>query len=138
MLALFLKIQVLPESLSIGLFFAVSLFFSVLIGFAIDLIFASIAIFLKNGCWAALQIRSAVTSLLSGAVIPFRLMPTSLSKVLTLLPFGALANAPLSIYIGEADTFFLLTIQFFWLIVCWIIAIQLWGKAQERMFSFGG
>lgn len=132
-------INPLPASVSAGGLFSVSLFLSILIGFALDLIFASAAIRMKNGCWAAVQIRESITALASGALIPFSMFPARVGTVLAYLPLGSVANAPLTVYTGTAENPCLLILtQTFWAAALWTAARKGFHKSEERMISFGG
>ncbi len=133
-----LGIHPLPADFVCGLLFALSIALSASLGFAFDILFAAFAMKLKNGCWAAMMVREAVSSLFSGALIPFALLPWNLGEIFTLLPFGSIANAPLSIYIGADNPWQLIVLQIFWNVVLWIAAILIFRKSEERMISFGG
>lgn len=139
LLSPFFGINPLPSSVLAGMLFPVSLSLSILIGFALDLIFASTAIRMKNGCWAAVQIRESVTALASGALIPFSMFPGRAGTVLAYLPLGSVANAPLTVYTGTArNPGLLLLTQAFWAAVLWAAALNFFHKSEERMISYGG
>lgn len=139
LLAPLFGVDPLPDSAAAGGLFLASLFFSILIGFALDLIFASAAIRMKNGCWAAVQIRESVSSLASGALIPFSLFPWGIGTALSYLPLGSVASAPLTIYTGTAENpGRLVLLQAFWAAVLWAAALRLFHKSEERMISYGG
>lgn len=121
-----------------GLLSILSLVLSASLGFAFDILFASLAIRMKNGCWAALMVREALFSLFSGELIPFAVMPWNLGYLFELLPFGSIANAPLSIYIGTGNMGKLFLLQIFWNAALWFAAIWIYRKSEERMISFGG
>lgn len=110
---------------------------AIIIGFEIDIAFSSIAIRLKNGCWAAVQIRNAIIIVLSGQLVPFQVLPDKLAGFLMLLPFASIANAPLSIYVGGDYTVRIL-LQCFWAIVLGFVSYIMFTKAEEEMVSFGG
>ncbi|MGC6174333.1 hypothetical protein [Lacrimispora sp. 38-1] len=134
-----LSVSPLPASLSLGFLSLISLVLAVTIGFAVDLLFASLAMNLKNGCFAALAVREAVYSLLSGEMIPFSLFPEKLGTLFSLLPLGSVAHGPLTIYTGTAIfPTKVLALQLFWAVVLWILAIYVFEKSKERMISFGG
>ena len=128
----------LAQSALHGLLAFVSLALSASLGFALDFLFASLAMRLKNGCWAATQVREALFALLSGALIPFALLPPVLASVLELLPMGSIAHAPLSIYVGEGNPVSLLLIQAVWNLILWPLAMRIFRKSEERMISYGG
>ena len=133
-----LGISPLPASAArLGLF-AVSLLLSCVIGFGLDLLLAAFAMRLKNAMWAVNQIRDAIYNLLSGALIPFALFPGWAQWLLGLLPFGSVASAPLSIYIGLGQPWQLLGLQLFWAVAIWPLAHLAYKKGEEGMVSYGG
>lgn len=121
-----------------GIMFLLSLSLSISLGFAFDYIFAAFVIRLRNAHYTAYSIRVALVTFLSGAVIPFDFMPYSLAKVLEVLPFGSLASAPLLILTGNGNVASIISLQVFWNIVLWPMAVTLFSKSQERMVSYGG
>ncbi|MDF2886380.1 MAG: hypothetical protein K0R23_765 [Lacrimispora sp.] len=139
LLAPLLSVSPFPDSFSMGILSLISLVLAVTIGFAIDLLFASLAMNLKNGCFAALAVREAVYSLLSGEMIPFSLFPKKLGTLFSLLPLGSVAHGPLTIYTGTAHfPLSVLALQFFWAVALWALTIYVFNKSKERMISFGG
>lgn len=133
-----LGISCLPAGGLCGALALCSLALSASLGFALDLCFAALAMRLKNGCWAATQVREAVYELLSGAAIPFALMPVPVARALSLLPFGSLASAPLTIYVGTADPLPTLALQAAWNATLWPAALYVFRRSRERMVSYGG
>ena len=137
-----LDISLWPKSITHGLLALISLCFSIIIGFSVDFLFASLAMNMKNGCWAAIQIREAVFNLMSGAVIPLALFPWKLGQFFEWLPLGSIASAPLSIYIGSAGSAGMMAVillrQAVWSIVLWVLAGRIFKKSEERMTSYGG
>ena len=69
----------------------------------------------------------AITSLFSGTVIPFRILPFGLTRFFELQPFGSLGGAPLSLFVGTAEPKQIILTQLFWNAVIWPTAI-LWFK----------
>lgn len=119
------------------IFFILSFIISIIIGFEIDIIFSAIAIKLKNGCWAAQQIRNILIIMLSGQLIPLQFFPKIIKQILEILPFGSLANAPVSIYIG-GEYFYTIGIQCFWAIFMGFLSYIIFKKSEENMISLGG
>lgn len=73
---------------------------------------------------------TAVTSFLSGGVVPLAFFPKELLAVVERLPFAAMQNMPLSIYAGSvagADAARGIALQAFWL-----AALVLSGRAYMR------
>jgi ABC-2 type transport system permease protein len=137
-IAPFFDINPLPANPTSGGLFIVSLLLGVLIGVAFDFIFASLLVFLEQSVYALMQIRDAVSVLLSGAIIPLAFLPWGLGDALTWLPFASVASAPLRIYTNTGDPIFLLSLQVAWTIVLWPIAHALWNFNRERLVSHGG
>ncbi len=111
---------------------------TVCLGFAVDFLFVCLIIHMRNNAWAIHSLRSAVTLLFSGSVIPLGLLPFGLGNVLRYLPFGSLAAAPLSLYAGSALPADILVPQVLWNIVLWPLAALLFKLSKERMVSYGG
>lgn len=129
-----LGISVVPATM----WFFPSLLLCISLGFAIDFLFACLAIKLRGVSWLITVIRWAIVSLLSGTVIPFKLMPFGLDKVFALQPFGSLGGAALSVFTGISDPLSVILIQLFWNAVLWPTAIIVFKKSQEGMMSYGG
>ena len=129
-----MNISVLPQSL----WFFVSLPLSISLGFAIDFLFACLVIRVQNAAWLVETIRRGVTALLSGAVIPFALLPWGIGDVLALSPFASVAGASLSLFSGLESAKDVLPLQIFWNVVLWPLAVLLYEKGRERMVSHGG
>lgn len=133
-----LGISPLPASLGYGLLSLFSLAMSASLGFALDFLFASLAMRMKNGCWAVVHIREALFALFSGALIPFSLLPGPVAKVLAALPTGSIASAPLNLYVGLGDPMRLILVQAGWNLLLWPLARHVFHKSEERMISYGG
>ncbi len=133
-----LKLNLTNFIVNNGAVFALSLLLSVSLGFAIDYAFVSLVIKLKTAHYTAYSIRMALITFMSGAVIPFELMPFNFGRVLEILPFGSLASAPLLILTGNANMPRLILLQLSWNLILWPIAIHLFKSSQERMVSYGG
>jgi ABC-2 type transport system permease protein len=118
--------------------FAVSLLLGIASGFALDYIFTGLMVLLGNMHYFAYQIRSAVTVLLSGALIPLHLMPWGIGSILELLPFASMASAPLQIYTGTGDAVRLMLLQCIWCAILWVLAAFVWQKNRQRLVMFGG
>lgn len=118
--------------------FIPSIILAVSQGFAVDFLFACLMIRMNGLEWPMECLRSALTALLTGAVIPFAVLPWGIGRYLALSPLGTLAGAPLSIYTGLADPFEILMAQVIWNITLWPLAVYCFRKSRERMVSYGG
>jgi ABC-type uncharacterized transport system permease subunit len=111
-----------PATWAVGGWFVVSLTLSIAVGTAFDLFFAACMVFFEHSIYALQQIRNALTTLLSGSLVPLALLPWGLGDYLELLPFASLASAPLQIYTSTGDPHFLIPLQAFWAVVLWTVA----------------
>lgn len=127
-------INIIPVS---PLFFF-SLLLCISLGFAIDFLFACLSIKLRNMNWLIDRIRMAIVSLLSGTVIPIKLLPFGISEIMKYQPFACLGGAPLSIFTGSAKAAEVIALQFFWNLILWPLVLFAFHKSQEGMVSYGG
>lgn len=133
-----LGVHPLPASPIAGGLFLLSLTLGVAVGLALEYIFSAIAIGMEWHPYALNSMRAAIGSLLSGALVPLALLPWGLGTALGLLPFAALASAPLRIYTGTGEAWRLIGLQAFWAVVLWPLAHRLWIVNREKMISHGG
>ena len=78
---------------------------------------------------------------LSGNILPLTLFPDSWQKVITLLPYAQLLDAPIRLYTGDtplADAPRILTLQAGWIIVLTLLGIVLWNRHQKQIIVQGG
>jgi ABC-2 type transport system permease protein len=138
LLAPLLGVQPLPASAAAGALFAISLLLGISVGLALEFIFGALLVILQLPLWAVTQIRSALTTLFSGALLPLALLPPTVGAIFSWLPFASMASAPLQIYIGAGDAPALLATQVGWSLALWPLAGWLWRAGRERMVSYGG
>ena len=127
-------VNIIPESP----LFILSLLLCISLGFAVDTLFACLSIKLRNMSWLIGSIRLAIITLLSGTIIPIRLLPFGLAEAMRYQPFASLGGAPLSIFAGTADVLQTLAIQVVWNLALWPSALLIFKKSQEGMVSYGG
>lgn len=131
-------VSALPASVVAGVAFLLSLMLAISVGLALDFILGALMLYLEHSIYAAIRVRMAITTLLSGAVLPLALLPWGLGAIFEWLPFAAMASAPLRIYTGTGEPVRLLVLQLGWSIVLWPIAYWQWQANREKMVSFGG
>ena len=130
-------VSILPSSpVALGLF-VMSLALAIAVGLAIELIFGAMVV-LTSTVYILYQIRDAVTTLLSGALLPLAFYPWGLGEVFGWLPFASMASAPLRIYTETGDPGHLILLQVIWAAVLWPIAHVLWRINREKLVSHGG
>ena len=79
--------------------------------------------------------------ILSGNLLPLTLFPDSWQRVITLLPYAQLLDAPIRLYTGEAlpaDAPRMLLIQACWTAVLTALGIMFWQQNQRRIEIQGG
>ncbi len=133
-----LGVNPLPAGWMAGALSAASLALAVSVGLALDYVFCSLMVALALDRWALHQMRAAVTTLLTGALVPLALLPWRIGEVFSWLPFAAMASAPLRIYTGTGEPLTLLAMQAAWSLLLWPLAHGLWRANRERMVSYGG
>ncbi len=138
LLSRLLDVSPQPASPAAGGWFILSLILGTSVGLALEFIFASLAVALEQPIWFIDYVRRAVTTLLSGALVPFALLPEGIGVVFTWLPFASTASAPLRIYTGTGDAVRLLLVQVGWSILLWALARWLWQVSREKLVGFGG
>ena len=92
----------------------------------------------EQGVWVISRVRDAITTLLSGSLLPLALLPWGIGNVFAWLPFASMASAPLKIYTGTGDPLWLLPVQAGWSIVLWPAALWLWRANREKLVAYGG
>ena len=118
--------------------FLVSLLLAVAAGVAVDFWFALLTVHLGSGIWLVNSIRAACTSVLSGALIPFSVMPWHIGDVLALLPFAAMASGPLRVYTQETGAAGLIAFQAGWAVLLWLGLARRVRASRDKVVGFGG
>ena len=78
---------------------------------------------------------------LSGNILPLTLFPDSWQKVITLLPYAQLLDAPIRLYTGDtplSDAAGILALQVGWILVLTVLGILLWKRHQKQIVVQGG
>jgi ABC-2 type transport system permease protein len=138
LIAPLLGVSPLPASADAAGLFAVSLALGISVGLALEFVFGALLVIFELPLWALRQVRAAITTLLSGALLPLALLPAGVGAVFAWLPFASMASAPLQLYVGTGDAPRLLALQAGWSVLLWPLARWLWRISRERMVSYGG
>ena len=78
---------------------------------------------------------------LAGNILPLTLFPDSWQRVITLLPYAQLLDAPIRIYTGQyalAEAPKALLIQAVWIVLLVALGESLWRSHQKRLIIQGG
>lgn len=91
--------------------------------------------------WSIRMTRNTVQDLFSGVLFPLYLLPPALADIFNLLPFRAMADAPIQIFTGQAsgqDILSIFALQLFWIVILFILAHLMWRKAKQKLTVQGG
>lgn len=133
-----LGVSALPASPLAVPLFALSLALAVSVGLALEFLFVGLTFALQQAVWVIARVRTAITTLLSGALLPLALLPWGLGSIFAWLPFASMASAPLQIYTGTGNADMLLLVQVGWSIVLWPLVLWLWRANREKLVGYGG
>ena len=120
------------------LLFVLSLILGITVGVAVDFWFALLTVRLRYSVWFVASIRTALTAVVSGALIPLNLMPWHIGDVLGVLPFAAMASGPLRVYTQETGAFPLLASQAVWAAILWLGLVWAVKKSRDKVVGAGG
>jgi ABC-2 type transport system permease protein len=129
-----------PASPQAALLFLPSLVLAFLVSFGLEFLMGMIAVY-------AIEVRRiswvyfSVARFFSGQMFPLWIFPPLLAQIAMLLPFQALVNIPLSIYIGRlegAQAVQAMGLQAAWAISLMLIGRLLWSRAYRKLTVQGG
>lgn len=129
-----------PASAWSGALFVVSAALGFINKFMINYLVALLCFWTKSALgliWA----QTAVVNILSGALIPLEFFPDWLRRLTLLLPFQAVVNAPLSIYLGSVQGWAIVTtlgLQLVWVALLVGLARLLWLPSLRALEIQGG
>lgn len=124
-----------PDPLRVGLFI-VSLHLGLAVNAGISFLVGLVAFPLKNN-EGAIQVRRFFTTALSGNLFPIVLMPGVLRDFAELLPFRAIVDVPIGIYMGHLP-WTCVGFQALWAAALGLLGHILFLKAQRRLVILGG
>ena len=133
-----LGVNPLPASPQAGALFVLSLALAVVIGLAVEFFFLGVTFALGQAVWVVARMRTAISTILSGALLPLALLPWGLGGIFAWLPFASMASAPLQIYTGTGHVVFLLLAQAGWAVALWPLTLWLWRANREKLVGYGG
>lgn len=139
--ASFLFLHILPPaSPEAAVFFLLSMFLGFLARFLIIYIVSLLCFWTVN--WMGLHwTHTAITNLFSGALIPLEFFPDWLRTLALALPFQAVINTPLLIYLGEirgAGIPAAMALQAAWIVILWLIGTLMWAPCTRALEIMGG
>jgi ABC-2 type transport system permease protein len=135
--AIFILHLSLPSSpmffVSVALGFIISSLLSLLIGMW--------SFFTTGSVWGLRITRDFVEEVMSGSLIPLYIFPEWLKSIAYLLPFQAIYNIPLSIYVGKIASYEILYsigMQVLWIAILFSVCFFAWKFSERRILIHGG
>lgn len=129
-----------PASSAAVLFFAASALAGIAVN-ALICFLTSLLCFWTESAYGLVLARQAITSFLSGAMVPLALFPGPLRTLTEWLPFSAVVSTPVQIYLGKlmgTDALLALIRQAGWLGALLALTALLWRAARLRLTVNGG
>jgi len=139
-IALALGGTLLPADALHGALSLVSFALGIFIKFGIVFL-AGLACFWTTNGWGISWAQSAVSQLLSGALVPLSFFPGWLRQLAEWLPFHGMAYTPIAIHLGKIDAraaIPLLVQQLAWAVALWLGARALWSVMVRKITIHGG
>lgn len=129
-----------PASVGHFCLFVISLVLSYIIMLSVCLLSGLLSFWLMNN-WGIRNVRMALVSFLSGALVPISMLPGWMRVILEYLPFKGIIYTPTMIYMGQYggnEMLLQLCLQLFWAAFMWIGTRMLFAKAVKRVTVNGG
>ena len=123
-----------------ALAFLLSLLLSFVVFFELSYLAGLSAAFTENAA-GILRAKTAAVELLSGLVVPLAFFPGWAQGVLAWLPFRAMADVPLNLYLGRyagEEILWMLAFQVAWALGLYLVGRSLWGAVVRRLTIQGG
>jgi ABC-2 type transport system permease protein len=130
----------LPHDVLTWALFIISLLLSIVVKFGVVYLFG-LCCFWTDSVYGISLARSAVTNLLSGALVPIVFFPDWLQTLSFYLPFQAIVHVPSTIYLGHAagmQAVQMIGVQALWGIALWVIGKMFWNAAVRQVTIYGG
>lgn len=138
----FVSVLLISISLPVNsIFFLVSMFLGYFVNYFLAFLIGLWAFFSVGSVWGIKLSKNIISDVMSGAVIPLSLFPQWFVNVANLLPFQAIFNIPLLIYIGKiagTSIFYSFVQQIFWIIVLGSLSYIVWKKVENKVVVQGG
>lgn len=131
---------VLPSDLVLLAWFLFSMLLGFLVVAAFGMIIYGITFYTVNPMGVRM-VSQSLAEFLAGAVIPLPFLPDSIKKVVELLPFAAMQNAPFRIYSGDISGKYLyqtILLQIIWLVIMVVLGKIIMHSALKKICIQGG
>lgn len=121
--------------------FLISAVFGFFISYLLSFLTGMWAFWTTGNIWGVRMARNVISDFFSGAVIPLFLFPLWLTNIAYLMPFQAMYNTPLLIYIGKVSGYEIVNvilIQIFWITSLSLLSYLVWKRAETKVVVHGG
>ena len=123
------------------LFFVLSVVMAVSVNYSIDFLVGTICLYTES-IWGINIMKQVIVLLLSGATVPLAFFPEGLRKIVMLLPFQSVYNAPLTLLLdGSPQTGTVLKTlgtQLFWCVTMTLLSKLFWKLSLRKITVNGG
>lgn len=123
-----------------AILFLLALFFSFNIVFLLSYTVA-MGIFWTKIDWALRSMRNHVQKLFAGVIFPLYLVPEQFKIFFDFLPFQAMVDGPIRIFLTQAtgkEALMIILNQIFWITILFLISHIAWKKAKTKLTVQGG
>jgi len=120
--------------------FFISLFSAMFIYFTLLFIASAVPFWQPQQAWGAHFILIIIVDFLSGGLFPLDVLPSYITKVLSLTPFPYLIFYPIQVYLGKVSMLEIVrgfTITAFWMFVLVFIMNTVWRKGLKVYQAYG-
>lgn len=131
---------VLPPSFLIGVISVLVLILAALLYYLFTKIAVFTAFWAPENTWGMMFLILVMLEVLSGAIFPLDVMPSSLFNFLQFTPFPYLVYFPVAIWIGKIDLAFAIRIliqSLAWVGILYVLVIKLWRRGLKEYSAVG-
>lgn len=122
-------------------YFLISVILAVMINYSIDFIVGTICLY-SESIWGINMMKQVIVLLFSGATIPLAFFPETMKRIVYMLPFRSIYDAPLTILLNEnpdpAMLIQTLGTQLLWVVLINIISRLFWSVSIRQITVNGG
>ncbi len=126
-----------PAGLAAGFGFLLSALLASAVYVQLNLLVGLSAVFSEHTIGIQ-RAKNAMLDLFGGVLLPLSFYPEWAQSILAWLPFGAVAYAPVSLYLGKLGALEVLGVQALWAVALYAVSRWLWRRAAYHLTVQGG
>lgn len=122
-------------------FFIISVVLAFFVNYLMAFLTGLWAFYSTGSVWGIKLSRQVISDIMSGAMIPLSFFPIWFVNIANLLPFQAIFNIPLSIYLGRivgVDILYSFIQQIAWLAILGTLCYLAWKRVERKIVVHGG